>query len=117
MTNDDKVFGFGLNICNQFVYNERNDKKYVLIQQLCDKSIEQIFGDCDAFFARSETNEIYSWGCNELAQLWRGFGRDQYMKPDKNEFLSDKNIIQISGSFSQHLALSSDNKVYGVIMN
>ena len=36
VTNDDKVYGFGENICEYLGYNESNDNKsYVVIQELC----------------------------------------------------------------------------------
>ena len=48
VTNDNKVYGFGDNIREYLGYNENNDNKsYVLIQELCDKSIEQFFGLLD----------------------------------------------------------------------
>ena len=126
VTNDDKVYGFGKNIRKFLGYIENNDsdsdssddsneKNYVLIQELCDKSIEQFFGAIDVFFASSETNEIYSWGNNRNGQLARCFSKlsKGYLKPERNGFFSNKNIIQISCGYYQCLALSSDSEVYG----
>src|ERR1700761_7402803 len=103
VTNDDKVYGLGYNISKRLGYNQSNDNKsYVLIQQFCDKRIQQFFGYSSkfkgVFFARSETNVIYSWGRNYCGLLGRGsIGKsDQHLKPEINEFFSNKNIIQIS---------------------
>ena len=82
VTNDDKVYGFGDNICKYLGYNESNDyKSYVLIQELCDKNIEEFFGYSDVYFARSQTNVIYSWGWNELGQLSRSITNELYLQP------------------------------------
>ena len=63
-------------------------------------------------FARTETNEIYSWGMNNKGQLERGMISDGFLKPGKIDFFSNKCIINIV-SHSHSLALSSDGKVYG----
>ena len=100
-------------------FKKSNDNKsYVLIQELCDKNIEQFFGNyrcLGVFFARNATNTIYSWGKNHWGQLGRGFESKFYenFKPKETEFFSDKNIIQISCGWSHCLALSSDDNVYG----
>ena len=104
VTNDDKVYGFGENVRKYLSYNQNNDNKsYVLIQQLCDKRIEEFFGFSDVFFARSETNAIYSyvWG-NTFGQLGKGI----YQKPQLNQYFEKKDIVQIN--FHYHcFALSS----------
>ena len=113
VTNDDKVFGFGVNTFAFLGYNRSNDNKsYFLIQELCDKKIEVFFGFKGVYFARSELGDIYTWGDNHEAQLGLGFKSDEYHKPKRNEFLSDKNIIQIKYYFCHCLALGSDRKVY-----
>ena len=44
VTHDDRVYGFGENIRKYLGYNENSDNYiYVLIQELCDKSIELKF--------------------------------------------------------------------------
>ena len=83
VTNNDEVYCIGKNVRKYLGYNESNDNnKYVLIQELCDKQIDGFFGgdkkscefiDSCYFFARSETNAIYSWGCNFKGQLARGY--------------------------------------------
>ena len=114
VTNDDKVYGFGGYVREYLGYNEFNENmSYVLIQELCDKRIEQFFGLFNLFFARSETNEIYSWGKNDHGLLGRGFQSNQYLTPRKFQFFADKNIIEISCSHSHCLALSYDRVVYG----
>ena len=114
VTIDDKVYGFGKSIHYYLGYNESNDNKsYVLIQELCDKSIEQFFGFRGVFFARNESNEIYCWGGNRHGQLGRGFNSNEILKPDKNVILSQMNIIRISCGGKHCLALISDGKVYG----
>ena len=113
VTNDDKVYGFGQHINYFLNYNESNDNKsYVLIEELCDKRIEQFFGNKCMFFARSETNVIYSWGPNEYGQLGRGFKSSEILKPDEAVLFNNVNIIQISGGWDKCFALSSDGKVY-----
>ena len=96
VTDDDEVYGFGENILKYLGYNENHDNNsYVLIHELCDKSIEQFFGEKDVFFARSQTN-IYSWGVNDHAQLGKGYTSQECLVPDKNEYFSDKKIIEIT---------------------
>ena len=113
VTNDDKVYGFGDKICKYLDYNQRNHKNYVLIQELCDKRIEQFFGYFWTFVAISETKEIYTWGWNEHGQLGREYSSDEYLKPELVQFFTDKNIIEISCGFLHCLGLSPDGKVYG----
>ena len=114
VTNDDKVYGFRENICEYLGYNQNNDNKsYVLIQELCDKRIEEFFGNFDAFFARTVTNEIYSWGMNFDGELGRGYRSEQKLKPEKSEILSELNLIKINFDGEYCSALSSDGDVYG----
>ena len=86
---------------------------YVLIQELSDKRIEQFFGHSFVYFVRSDTNIIYSWGINWYGQLGRGYMSREILKPEHNEFLSVKNITQISCYLNHSLALTSDGTVYG----
>ena len=116
VTNDDQVYGFGDHCIRYFDSEESDNNNYVLIQELCDKNIEQFFSDNDfpeVFFARCEANEIYSWVWNYYGQLGKGFIDNAYNKPEKHEFFSDKNIIQISLFFQRYLALSTCGQVYG----
>ena len=50
---------------------------------------------------------------NWYGQLGRGFMSRVILKPEQNEFFSDKNIIQIRCYWNHCLALSSDGIVYG----
>ena len=85
------------------------------IPELSDKKIEAFFEGYDCMFARSETNEIYSWGMNYWGQLGRGYesGMFDYLKPERVKFFDDKNIIEIIIGFDHCLAVSCDGKVYG----
>ena len=64
-------------------------------------------------FAITETNEIYSWGLNERGQLGPVFQGRECLTPERVEFFSDKNIIQISCGKYNCLALSSKGEIYG----
>ena len=115
VTNDDNVYGLGENISEELGYhwfNETNDnnKSHLLIQELCDKSIEQFFGGCGVFFALSAT-EIYSWGWN--GQLRNGLSTILCVKPATYEFFPQNNIIQIECVGYHCMALTSDGVVYG----
>ena len=64
-------------------------------------------------FARTVSNEIYSWGQNNLGQLGRGFVSSNYEKPSKISALDGKQIINISCGSDHCLALTSNGDVYG----
>ena len=86
------------------------------ISELSDKRIEEFFEGKEHMFARSETNDIYSWGTNGHGLSGRGFRSfksEGILKPKKIEFLSDKNIITIRCNDALCLALSSNDKIYG----
>ena len=89
--------------------------KYTEIPELSDKKIECFFNGNDCMFAKSEINEIYSWGMNYWGQLGRGHesGMFDYLKPGKIDFFDDKNIIEITINFDHCLAISSNGNVYG----
>ena len=114
VTNDDKVYGFRENIYQYLGYNENNvNKSYVLIHELCDKNIEEFFGNFHVFFARTKTIEIYSWGKNAHGELGRGYTSDKHPKPEMNKFLSKINLIKINSDGEYSLAISSDGQGYG----
>ena len=95
VTNDDKVYGFGRFVWRYLGYNESNDNKSYVLIQLCDKNIEQFFGNSFIFFATSESNMIYSWGMNTCGQLGREFKSIELLKPKKNKFFYNKNTVGI----------------------
>ena len=84
----------------------------ILIQELCDKNIEEFFGKYDIFFARSVTNEYYFWPDKKHVKFNIGFENRDYLNLDMN-FFTKKNIIDISCGYSHCLALCSDGIVYG----
>ena len=96
------------------------------ISELRGKVIEEFFEGNYCMYARTDTNDIYYWGLFEKGQLvrraWTNYEsksqpksriRKEYLKPKKNQFLSDYNIINICFGDYHCLALSSNGKVFG----
>ena len=63
--------------------------------------------------ARNEKNEIYCWGHNTCGQLGIGIHKQFMIYSAKiNEFLSQKNIVEISCGSNHSLGLTSNGDVY-----
>ena len=54
--------------------------------ELSDQMIEEFFEGYNYMFARSETKDIYSWGCNKHGQLGQGFNSEKWLNPKKVKF-------------------------------
>ena len=116
VTNDDKVYGFGKKILvnsfgNIWVLMKVMIIRVVLIHELCDKNIEEFFGNFHAFFARTVTNDIYTWSWSDCGALGRGYVSNKEETPEKNEILSEMNLIKINFHGEYCLALLSDGEI------
>ena len=98
VTDSDKVYALGLSV------GEYNEQNCVLIEKLCDKNIEDFFGNDKQFFAKSQTNRIYSW-CNRNSNSIS-------LELIKIDFFDDKDIIEICCGAYHCLALSSDGSLW-----
>ena len=108
---DNKVYGIGYNIHGKLgLGHTRRENEYTLIEELCDKYIEEFFEGEYCMFARNNQNEIFNWGVNTGGIFTLG---TKFLKPYKYDFLDNKNIIEISFGCNHCLALSEDGTLYG----
>jgi alpha-tubulin suppressor-like RCC1 family protein len=72
--NGKKIFVIGSDLNGKLGLGQIKEcHTFTEITELSDKLIEEIFESNDCMFARSETNDIYSWANNYWGQLGRGF--------------------------------------------
>ena len=57
--------------------------------------------------------KLYCWGINWYGVLGNGRRDETFNKPEVNEYLIDKHIIQISCGESHSLVLTNEGEVYG----
>ena len=101
VTNDDQVYAIGSKARKISDNNDLNsNKKYFIVSELCNKNIVEFMeGSFDTMFARSEQNEIFTWGYNSctniLMENYTNLGVLN-AKPHKIDFFNDKQIILIT---------------------
>jgi hypothetical protein len=120
--NDDKVFAFGSNYRGLLGFG--NNKSIIQLKLNEDLSYKQIIDFKNSYrhvIARTIGGKIYCWGFNEYGVL--GNGREEfpfswrYYRPELNEYLSDKQIIEICCGFGHSLALTNSGEVYAWGLN
>jgi len=112
VTNDDLVFGLGVNIkgCLGLGHNSAVHSPQ-LIPQLCHKSVQQFINAFDFVLAFTQDNQIYSLGQNSRGQLARDVPESGvYLKPEIISYFTYKNIQQIIVVIKHSLALTSDGR-------
>ena len=114
-TKDGKVYGTGDNSTGQLGLGHNNiSTGHQEINKLNNvKIIEFIDGNC-CMYARTEDNQVFSWGGNAWGQLGRDVDRNakNYHEPAVIDF-NGKNIISVCAGNLHTLALTSDGQVYG----
>lgn len=115
-TSDDQCFAFGFNFygCLGFGHNISVEGPKN-IPELSHKHIIDLYKGFNFMIGRTSRNEIYTWGQNEHGQLGLGFKSfaNDFIKPERNEYLSGKQIIDISCGYRHSIALTSNGKVFG----
>ena len=121
VTIDDEVYLIGEQFSKQLGY-EDPDHDYSLVIELSDKNVEEFFTSnyengkmVDWVIVRNTDNKVFSFGRNDLGQLGRGqvSSNTESLKAEEIQFLSDKNIVDISCGQNHCLTLSSDCRVFG----
>ena len=117
ITDNDIFYGLG---SNQFGCCGLGHNNYVKtpqkINQLCGKSVVQIYNGSSFCLALTSENSIYGWGDNSLGQLGIGYSIEDnvFMKPTIIDWSDNtKYILQISCGSAHTLVLTSDGMVYG----
>ena len=115
ITSDDKVYGFGANNFSGcgLGHNTVVDEPQV-IQELCDKNINQFFIGETFVLALSSDQQLYGWGQNDCGQLAREYVNDatEYLKPQVIT-IENETITVVSCGSAHTLALTSKGNVYG----
>jgi alpha-tubulin suppressor-like RCC1 family protein len=113
VTNDDKVFAFGNNIYGVLGFgNNRELNELTNNEELSHKQIIDFKNSSKHVIARTIDGKVYCWGCNWFRVLGNGKNDHNIYKPELNEYLSDKQIIDICCGFAHSLVLTNSGEVY-----
>jgi hypothetical protein len=114
VTNDDKVFAFGNNYWGVLGFPNNNNKvnELTINEELSDKQIIDIKNGLYHVIARTIDGKVYCWGYSKFGALGNGKNDINYYKPELNEYLSDKQIIDICCGFRHSLVLTNSGEVY-----
>jgi E3 ubiquitin-protein ligase HERC4 len=113
VTNDDKVFAFGDNSYGVLGFGHSSQIKQITINE--ELSHKQMIDFKNGFYhiiARTIDGKVYCWGCNWFAVLGNGNNDRLIYRPQLNQYLSDKQIIDICCGESHSLALTNSGEVY-----
>jgi alpha-tubulin suppressor-like RCC1 family protein len=114
VTNEDKVYASGINKFGVLGFGHKYEKQeFTLNNDLSNKKIVDFKNGLYHAIARTIDGKVYCWGYNEWAGLGNGVSLPEYHRPELNEYLSDKNIVDICCGRAHTLALTSDGDVYG----
>jgi alpha-tubulin suppressor-like RCC1 family protein len=118
VTNDDKVFAFGNNIYGVLGFgNEIEVNQLILNEELSHKQIIDFKNSSKHVIARTIHGTVYCWGWNWNGVLGNGNNDWQIFKPELNEYLSDKQIIDICCGQWHTLVLTNKGEVYASGLN
>ena len=114
ITFNDKGFGFGSNdfgVCG--LGHEVVVKELQLIEELCDKCVQQFYSGSGFALALTSDNKLFGWGANDFGQLGINMvNHTKLYKPILIEDLQDVIIKQISCGSLHTLVLTFDGSVY-----
>jgi hypothetical protein len=124
VTNDDKVYEFerrrSVKTIQYLIMNISNDNKkiktiidYSIVNELCNKQVIDFKNSHFHVIARTSDGKVYCWGRN----AWKGClgnGKNDWKtyKPELNEYLSEKQIIDICCGKLHTIVLTNSGEVY-----
>jgi alpha-tubulin suppressor-like RCC1 family protein len=115
LTKEDKVYQFERDVETLLNLN-KNDNSFIeskVLNELCFKQIIDFkSSDCHVI-ARTIDGKVYCWGENRFRVF--GNGKNEWniqYKPELNEYLSDKQIIDICCGACHSLVLTNNGELY-----
>jgi hypothetical protein len=113
VTNDDKVFAFGNNKWGVLGFgNDRKVNELAINEKLSHKQIIEFKNSLNHVIARTIDGKVYCCGYNAFGVLGNGNNDNKVYKPELNEYLTDKQIIDICCGSRHSLILTYSGEVY-----
>jgi alpha-tubulin suppressor-like RCC1 family protein len=113
VTNDDKVFAFGSNWRGVLGFgNDNKVNELTINEELSHKQIIDFKNSEYHVIARTIDGKVYCWGHNDDGVLGNGKNDYNLYKPQLNEYLSNKQIIDICCGYKHTLVLTNSGEVY-----
>jgi alpha-tubulin suppressor-like RCC1 family protein len=114
VTNDDNVFALGDNNCGVLGFgNDREVKEITINENLSHKQIVDFKNGWKHVIGRTVDGKVYCWGNNGIfGVLGNGKNDLEICKPELNEYLNDKQIIDICCGFNHSLVLTNSGELY-----
>ena len=120
ITNEDKCYEFSRNAINHSLLIFSNNKSIIeqkinesFVEELSYKGIVEFKNSDLHIMARTVDGKLYCWGSNWRGVLGNGRSDETFNKPEVNEYLKDKHIIEMSCGAEHSLVLTNDGEVYG----
>jgi hypothetical protein len=118
ITNNDKVFASGINKFGVLGFGHNYEKKeFTINDDLSGKQIIDFKNSLYHAIARTIDGKVYCWGYNEWGLLGNGRADKLIYKPELNEILSNKQIIDICCGKAHTLVLTNYGNVYAWGLN
>jgi alpha-tubulin suppressor-like RCC1 family protein len=114
VTNDDNVFAFGDNNYGVLGFgNDREVKEITINENLSHKQIVDFKNSWKHVIGRTIHGKVYCWGENGIFCVLGNGKKDTIIyKPELNEYLNDKQIIDICCGFNHSLVLTNSGELY-----
>jgi alpha-tubulin suppressor-like RCC1 family protein len=114
VTNDDNVFAFGDNNYGVLGFgNDREVKEITINEKLSHKQIIDFKNGWKHVIGRTIDGKVYCWGNNGIfGVLGNGKNDLEIYSPELNEYLNDKQIIDICCGFNHSLVLTNSGELY-----
>jgi hypothetical protein len=113
VTNNDNIFAFGKNNKRVLGFgNEIQVNELTINKELSQKQIIDFKNSRYHVIARTIDAKVYCWGCNDWGVLGNGKNNEEICKPEFNQYLSDKQIIDICCGAYHTLLLTNSGEVY-----
>ena len=113
VTNDDKVYCFGSNSYGLLGFGHDNEvNELTLNQELSHKQIIDFKNSYYHVIARTSDEKVYCWGYNDRGCLGNGKNDYKIYKPELNQYLSEKQIIDICCGVCHTIVLTISGEVY-----
>jgi alpha-tubulin suppressor-like RCC1 family protein len=113
ITNDDKVYAVGSNVNGVLGFGHENSVNELTInEELSHKRIVDFNNGLRHTIARNSDGKVYCWGRNVCGILGNGRNDLVISKPELNQYLNGKHIIDICCGAGHSLVLTIDDDVY-----